>query len=677
MVDACEMSPLSSPKSPLPQDMIPVQIDQNKAGQEQMVTGNMCLSGGSFIDNYATTDMNMATEDHSQGINRESPRSSHLEIKALPTPRRGSPILVPSPKSLSPKPSSPNLVQNKPTTAEVSQQKPPTSPSSSSDFARKNSNKIPLINLTPISSLKYDGKSSTKEAHPSTLPTTLDQVLPQDLSTDIKKYPQSYSYSKRRFSSPCPVELQMNFNNLPRKHSLTQGSTCSIQEDSEDTDIRGIKREAEDEIMCIDLPKRTFGGLPVVNDTRILDILKQKIKIPDSTCPELLPIPQSVIGINFSKNVKLEENIHNMHGLKISKVPSASETEKSGCSLQSVSQDPTDVNFFDSLSLRKQREFTPDNRKDHHYWDRRRRNNEAARRSREKRRFNDIILEQRIVELYQENHCLKAQLAAIKDKLGIDAEALVDKEEVMRTMPKLEHIFAINKCTKLAQSNNLGNMINPMKEDAQSPNAISNTIETGAGLIQSLFSPPVVFKTEPLPFFQVEKSSEISQSHIPSPVTNEVYKPVPLNLSIRRSSSTSPTLQHQEYSSSDSELARNSPISDSGCSLPHKLRHKARLSESDGCLSPQCFKPVVQYMETEETLRNQDHPGNRFTYSSEYMHRSGRWSPIVEDLSQKQKINEDSTMKSEIERLASELAAIKTLLHNKPQTDCDNSKKQM
>merc|ERR1711962_1836829 len=137
-----------------------------------------------------------------------------------------------------------------------------------------------------------------------------------------------------------------------------------------------------------------------------------------------------------------------------------------------------------------------------------------------------------------------------------------------------------------------------------------------------------------MPFFQINMSNNDSQCQ-PS-VTNEIYKPTPLNLSIRRSSSISPT-HHQECSSSDSELARTSPISDSGCSLPHKLRHKTRLSESDGCLSPQCFKPVVQYMEAEETLANEDHSGRRFSYSSEYMHGSGRWSPIVEDLSKKQK----------------------------------------
>jgi len=87
------------------------------------------------------------------------------------------------------------------------------------------------------------------------------------------------------------------------------------------------------------------------------------------------------------------------------------------------------------FAQRKQREFIPDNKKDESYWDRRRRNNEAAKRSREKRRFNDMILEQRVVELSKENHVLKAQLTAIKDKFGISGEAVVSVEQVKSRIP--------------------------------------------------------------------------------------------------------------------------------------------------------------------------------------------------------------------------------------------------
>ncbi|KDR16467.1 Nuclear factor interleukin-3-regulated protein [Zootermopsis nevadensis] len=102
------------------------------------------------------------------------------------------------------------------------------------------------------------------------------------------------------------------------------------------------------------------------------------------------------------------------------------------------------------FSQRKQREFIPDNKKDESYWDRRRRNNEAAKRSREKRRFNDMILETRVVELSKENHVLKAQLAAIKDKYGISGESVVSVEQVMATLPTSEQVLSITKRPKLS-----------------------------------------------------------------------------------------------------------------------------------------------------------------------------------------------------------------------------------
>nr|CAD7202786.1 unnamed protein product [Timema douglasi] len=103
----------------------------------------------------------------------------------------------------------------------------------------------------------------------------------------------------------------------------------------------------------------------------------------------------------------------------------------------------------DLFSQRKQREFIPDNKKDESYWDRRRRNNEAAKRSREKRRFNDMILETRVVELSKENHVLKAQLAAIKDKFGISGESVVSVEQVMATLPTNEQVLSMTKRAKI------------------------------------------------------------------------------------------------------------------------------------------------------------------------------------------------------------------------------------
>nr|CAG4650266.1 EOG090X08JU [Sida crystallina] len=94
-------------------------------------------------------------------------------------------------------------------------------------------------------------------------------------------------------------------------------------------------------------------------------------------------------------------------------------------------------------SQRKQREFIPDNKKDDSYWDRRRRNNEAAKRSREKRRLNDMVLEQRVLELSKENHILRAQLTAIRDKFGVTADNLISIDQVLSTLPAPDQMLNV------------------------------------------------------------------------------------------------------------------------------------------------------------------------------------------------------------------------------------------
>ncbi|KAM3623714.1 uncharacterized protein V6R79_014851 [Siganus canaliculatus] len=70
-------------------------------------------------------------------------------------------------------------------------------------------------------------------------------------------------------------------------------------------------------------------------------------------------------------------------------------------------------------SIRRKREFVNEEKKDEGYWDKRRKNNEAARRSREKRRANDMVLEQRVLGLLEENARLRAELLALKFRFGL------------------------------------------------------------------------------------------------------------------------------------------------------------------------------------------------------------------------------------------------------------------
>ncbi|XP_041634243.1 nuclear factor, interleukin 3 regulated, member 6 [Cheilinus undulatus] len=72
-----------------------------------------------------------------------------------------------------------------------------------------------------------------------------------------------------------------------------------------------------------------------------------------------------------------------------------------------------------SSSIRRKREFIPHDKKDDGYWDKRRKNNEAAKRSREKRRMNDMVLENRVLALLEENARLRAELLALKFRFGL------------------------------------------------------------------------------------------------------------------------------------------------------------------------------------------------------------------------------------------------------------------
>ncbi|XP_035469923.2 nuclear factor interleukin-3-regulated protein-like [Scophthalmus maximus] len=76
-----------------------------------------------------------------------------------------------------------------------------------------------------------------------------------------------------------------------------------------------------------------------------------------------------------------------------------------------------------SMSGRRKREFISDEKKDACYWEKRRKNNEAAKRSREKRRLNDMVLENRVIALNDENVRLRTELLQLKLRFGLISTA--------------------------------------------------------------------------------------------------------------------------------------------------------------------------------------------------------------------------------------------------------------
>ncbi|XP_072945749.1 uncharacterized protein [Epargyreus clarus] len=284
----------------------------------------------------------------------------------------------------------------------------------------------------------------------------------------------------------------------------------------------------------------------------------------------------------------------------------------------------------DYFGQRKQREFIPDNKKDDGYWDRRRRNNEAAKRSREKRRFNDMVLEQRVVELSKENHVLKAQLDAIKEKYGICGETLISIDQVLATLPTCDQVLCVTKRSKLS----------------------------GSALFPPAPPPPAPAPPASPPSPPPQRAPEPYQERLPPP---EAYYPHPahyeppgsvLNLS-RTRRAPSPYELSSLSGSGDETTEQYAP--ENNC-LPLKLRHKSHLGDKDvasALLSLQHIKqePGPRSSPSWDGEGSSDERDSGISLGAEY--RQQRTD--VEE--------EDAHLKAELARLATEVATLKNMMH--------------
>lgn len=335
----------------------------------------------------------------------------------------------------------------------------------------------------------------------------------------------------------------------------------------------------------------------------------------------------------------------------------------------------------DYFSQRKQREFIPDNKKDESYWDRRRRNNEAAKRSREKRRFNDMILETRVVELSKENHLLKAQLAAIKEKFGISGDNIISVEQVMAAFPSNEQVLSQTKRVKLV----------PTSAFVSSPNSTPSILRpVSAGHPahpMHIFSGPQPQLSdsnyplqEPEPFPQPPYPYSLPSLLQPQ---LDVANNSVLNLSCDRSHSQAspPPCPYPCENSCESGEEGPQPLpltlspvaAGPNNSLPHKLRHKSRRGEKD----------VASALLALQTIKQEPGPLSSPPWDGEGssderdsgISLGGEWvthpdqhpgSPDQEhDREEVEVSSNDERMKSELARLASEVANLKSFLNIK------------
>lgn len=232
------------------------------------------------------------------------------------------------------------------------------------------------------------------------------------------------------------------------------------------------------------------------------------------------------------------------------------------------------------FAQRKQREFIPDNKKDESYWDRRRRNNEAAKRSREKRRFNDMILEQRVLELSKENHLLRAQVTAFENKFHLKGESLVNEEQVLASMPQADQILALTRRPSLSLLSSMASppsLLSPSSLPSSPPASVAPSNNDDQYSMPQYSHNQHLEHSQHSPPQQTTRLRSTSPEYYPRdllPQTQEPYSPeaanfyesTALNLSAR--SSRSPV--HMEYCDDQSNRA----VDYVGACLPHKLRHK-------------------------------------------------------------------------------------------------------
>ncbi|XP_034403497.1 nuclear factor interleukin-3-regulated protein [Cyclopterus lumpus] len=99
-----------------------------------------------------------------------------------------------------------------------------------------------------------------------------------------------------------------------------------------------------------------------------------------------------------------------------------------GASRDMMGHNISEIPLKAKTTCRRKREFISNEKKDNLYWERRRKNNEAAKRSREKRRINDMVLENKLTALGEENASLKAELLSLKLKFGLVSSAAYAQE---------------------------------------------------------------------------------------------------------------------------------------------------------------------------------------------------------------------------------------------------------
>lgn len=326
------------------------------------------------------------------------------------------------------------------------------------------------------------------------------------------------------------------------------------------------------------------------------------------------------------------------------------------------------IPFKSKTSCRRKREFIPDEKKDNLYWERRRKNNEAAKRSREKRRINDMVLENKLMALGEENASLKAELLSLKLKFGLVSSAAYAQE-----IQKLSSSTTVNLYQEL---------VPPNAEQGPSSRDL-NSLHLRSSYVSVIKHSPHMPETCPAPqgSYAICRSTEVKREQaengsytqerfspyevykncMNSPLSGFCSKPASF-LHITRSSSNSPRSSDDGAvnKSSDGEDEQQVPkglmasVADTksvivsshkvpdanSSSLPHKLRIKARTVQikmetidPEYEISRKSSSPVSVsggcYQITRESSEYTQSPmcplSEQVTNIQDWAHQSGQW----------------------------------------------------
>ncbi|XP_059214041.1 nuclear factor interleukin-3-regulated protein [Centropristis striata] len=304
----------------------------------------------------------------------------------------------------------------------------------------------------------------------------------------------------------------------------------------------------------------------------------------------------------------------------------------------------SEIPFKAKTTCRRKREFIPEEKKDTLYWERRRKNNEAAKRSREKRRINDIVLENKLMALGEENASLKAELLSLKLKFGLVSLAAYAHE-----VQNLSSSTTINLYQPLpnAGQSSSSRVLEPLHSRSSCISVIKHsphTPETRTAIQDSLsICGTTEVKQEPAENgrYAQERSSpyRLYNKYVASPLPGVYSQPASF-LQLTRSSSNSPRNSDDGAvsKSSDGEDEQQVPkglglglmpsVADprsvivsthkvpdaSSSALPHKLRIKARTIQ----IKVEAIDPEYESSETNFS----DGGCYRTTEDSEYIQSS-------------------------------------------------------